>query len=97
MSCTWILKFITTEHDGLYKGAKSDFESFVESASKRIVEIVDETIPELPLKDLVSVSCSALLYADKYAFSVGFFPSRPAEIHDELYPILDPGNSTLYI
>lgn len=68
----WALKVKTTEHDGLYKGAKSDFESFVESISKRIVENVDETIPELPLKDLVSVLCC-----------VRFF-SRPAEIHDQL-------------
>lgn len=83
---TWVLNVITTEHDGLYKGAKSDFESFVESTSKIIVEIVDETIPELPLKDLVSVLCYAFLCVDKYAvtFSVGF--SRPAEIHDKLYP-----------
>lgn len=75
---TWVLKVIATEHGGLYQGAKSDFESFVGSTSKRIMEIVDETIPELPLKDLVSVSYSALLCVDKYAvtFSVGFFPSR---------------------
>lgn len=37
----------------------------MESISKVIVENVDETIPELPLKDLVSVLCC-----------VGFSPSR---------------------
>lgn len=58
---TWVLRVGTTEHDGLYKAAKSDFESFVESTSKEIVENVDDTIPELPLKDLVGILCFVLL------------------------------------
>lgn len=33
----------------------------MESTSKKIVERVDDTIPELPLKDLVGILCFALL------------------------------------
>lgn len=33
----------------------------MESTSKKIVESVDDTIPELPLKDLVGILCFALL------------------------------------
>ncbi|KAI5851277.1 hypothetical protein DFP73DRAFT_536599 [Morchella snyderi] len=41
------------ENSGLFKGAKSDFESFIEILSKSIIAEVDDTIPELPLKDLI--------------------------------------------
>lgn len=95
----WALKVKTTEHDGLYKGAKSDFESFVESISKKIVENVDETIPELPLKDLVSVLCFACCVTFLLDFLLDF--SRPAEIHHILGLGIDTSNqqhrSCLYL
>jgi hypothetical protein len=47
---------IGEEKDMIYRTAKSDFESFVEHLNALIPEKVDETIPELPIKDLVSRS-----------------------------------------
>lgn len=73
---TWVLRVGTTEHDGLYKAAKSDFESFVESTSKDIVGSVDDTIPELPLKDLVGVLCFVLLANNAFLF----LPPRTAHV-----------------
>lgn len=43
-----------TENDGAYRAAKSDFEAFVEKVTAVMIEDVDATIPELPLKDVVS-------------------------------------------
>ena len=37
----------------LYRAAKQDFDSFIEKLSQKIIEEVDTTVPELPLKDLV--------------------------------------------
>ncbi|MCJ1469921.1 hypothetical protein MMC07_008565 [Pseudocyphellaria aurata] len=42
-------------HDADYRQSQKDFNSFVESLTEKIIE-KDETIPELPSKDLVSVS-----------------------------------------
>lgn len=39
-------------HDTDYRAAKKDWETFVESFSEKISE-KDNTIPELPAKDLV--------------------------------------------
>ena len=39
-------------HDADYRQSKSDFDSFVECLTEKIAE-KDETIPELPPKDLV--------------------------------------------
>ncbi|KAJ5731604.1 uncharacterized protein N7483_006112 [Penicillium malachiteum] len=39
-------------HDADFRAAKKDFETFVETLSGKITE-VDETIPELPMKDLI--------------------------------------------
>lgn len=39
-------------HDADYRQAKSDFDTFVESLTDKIIE-KDDTIPELPPKDLV--------------------------------------------
>ena len=39
-------------HDKDYRQSKSDFDAFVESLTPAIIE-KDETIPELPPKDLV--------------------------------------------
>lgn len=41
-------------HDPDYRTSWKDWESFVESVTERISEL-DETIPELPPKDLVSL------------------------------------------
>lgn len=38
-----------------YHTAKQDFASFIEKLSQKIVEEVDTTVPELPLKDLVCI------------------------------------------
>lgn len=40
-------------HDADYRASKRDWDTFVESLTERIIE-KDETIPELPAKDLVS-------------------------------------------
>lgn len=47
-------------HDPDYRTAWNDFTSFVEALSEKVSE-ADETIPELPVKDLVSA-----LYPPKY-------------------------------
>jgi len=41
------------ENEVLYRSAKQDFDSFIEKLSQKVVEEVDKTVPELPLKDLV--------------------------------------------
>lgn len=41
-----------TAHDGEYRRALQDWNSFVERATESIIE-VDETIPELPVKDVI--------------------------------------------
>ncbi|KAI5799380.1 hypothetical protein FPQ18DRAFT_93794 [Pyronema domesticum] len=41
------------EHDSFYRAGKADFEKFVEYMNATIPERVDDTIPELPIKDLV--------------------------------------------
>ncbi|KAF8428370.1 hypothetical protein EV426DRAFT_587613 [Tirmania nivea] len=42
-----------SENEMLYRKAKQDFDSFIEKLSQKIIEEVDTTVPELPLKDLV--------------------------------------------
>ena len=42
-------------HDADYRQSQKDFSSFVETLTEKIIE-KDETIPELPSKDLVSLS-----------------------------------------
>lgn len=44
-------------HDADYRQSQKDFNSFVESLTEKVIE-KDETIPELPSKDLVSISFS---------------------------------------
>lgn len=41
-------------HDADYRQSQKDWSSFVESLTEKVIE-KDETIPELPPKDLVSV------------------------------------------
>lgn len=43
--------FCPIAHDGEYRRALKDWNSFVESTSESVIE-ADETIPELPVKDL---------------------------------------------
>jgi uncharacterized protein (DUF2461 family) len=44
--------FMTTVHDPDYRTSWNDWSTFVESLTEKIIE-KDETIPELPPKDLV--------------------------------------------
>ena len=46
-------------HDHDYRASKADWDSFVESLTEKIIE-VDDTIPELPPKDLVSYQVISL-------------------------------------
>jgi hypothetical protein len=41
------------ERDSVYRAAKADFETIVGRLSEAIPQHVDDTIPELPNKDLV--------------------------------------------
>jgi hypothetical protein len=62
----WILKFcsfIFLVHDKDYRNAQRDFEAFVEKLTQKVIE-KDDTIPELPMKDLVCLRLH--LYAVKY-------------------------------
>lgn len=57
---------ITAElvHDADYRQSQKDFNMFVETLTGKIIE-KDETIPELPYKDLVSsYACSVYLCMD---------------------------------
>lgn len=47
-----IIADIDVAHDADYRTSLQDFTSFLESLSERIIE-ADETIPELPTKDIV--------------------------------------------
>jgi hypothetical protein len=55
-------------HDPDYRQSWKDWESFVESLTDKITEI-DETIPELPPKDLVRVCRKSILQADSAGIS----------------------------
>lgn len=45
--------YVSSAHDADYRNSKKDWDSFVESLTQKIIE-KDDTIPELPVKDLVS-------------------------------------------
>jgi hypothetical protein len=45
--------YVWSAHDADYRISKKDWDSFVETLTEKIIE-KDETIPELPAKDLVS-------------------------------------------
>ena len=47
--------YLTTVHDPDYRASLNDWTSFVEKLTEKLTEI-DETIPELPVKDIVSMS-----------------------------------------
>lgn len=49
----WFADIAAVVHDADYRQSQKDFNSFVESLTEKIIE-KDETIPELPSKDLVS-------------------------------------------
>jgi hypothetical protein len=46
------LQLIVTAHDPDYRAALQDFTTFLEKLSEKVTEM-DETIPELPVKDIV--------------------------------------------
>jgi len=54
LTCSHILAV----HDADYRQSQKDFNSFVDSLTEKIIEM-DETIPELPHKDLVRVEPSS--------------------------------------
>ena len=47
-------------HDADYRQSQKDFNSFVDSLTEKVIE-KDETIPELPHKDLVCLHSSLVL------------------------------------
>lgn len=51
-------------HDADFRQSERDWYSFVEKLTERLTEI-DETIPELPVKDVVSAEkCSVMARAE---------------------------------
>lgn len=50
----WVTDKVTV-HDPDYRAAQNDFSTFLEALSEKIIE-ADETIPELPVKDIVRAS-----------------------------------------
>ena len=52
-------------HDPDYRTSLQDFTTFLENLSEKVVE-ADDTIPELPVKDIVSLECYFLtmIHAD---------------------------------
>ena len=50
----------TTVHDPDFRQSEKDWFTFVEKLTERLVEI-DDTVPELPVKDIVSCSLHAIL------------------------------------
>lgn len=42
-------------HDADFRASEKDWHSFVEKLTERLIEI-DDTVPELPVKDIVSLS-----------------------------------------
>ena len=51
-SVNWLADDVEPVHDADYRQSKKNWDAFVEKMTERIAEI-DETIPELPPKDLV--------------------------------------------
>ena len=51
----WGADFEYIVHDADYRNSKKDWDEFVECLTEQIIGR-DETIPELPAKDLVSIS-----------------------------------------
>ena len=47
--------FLSLVHDPDYRASLKDFASFVECLTQKVVE-ADETIPELPVKDIVPLT-----------------------------------------
>ena len=48
-------------HDADYRQSKKDFDSFVECLTEKVIE-KDDTIPELPPKDLVCYHCTVFAH-----------------------------------
>ncbi|KAI4126157.1 MAG: hypothetical protein LQ338_003897 [Usnochroma carphineum] len=76
-------------HDADYRQSKKDWDAFVEKMTERMTEI-DETIPELPAKDLVSIAVQKL-YANFPSVKLMQYARRSA--YTEIYasaPIQHP-------
>jgi hypothetical protein len=46
-------RLIFTVHDTDYRASQKDFNSFLEALTQKVIE-ADDTVPELPVKDIVS-------------------------------------------
>ena len=64
------------EHDSTYRAGKSDFEMFVEHINAAMAERVDDTIPELPIKDLVSPFFLSIFSFHFFFFFFFFFKKK---------------------
>ena len=56
--CSRLIKY--TVHDPDFRQSEKDWFSFVEKLTERLVEI-DDTVPELPVKDIVSCPLHAMM------------------------------------
>jgi hypothetical protein len=56
---------MNTVHDPDYRAALQDFHTFTEKLSEKVVE-ADDLIPELPVKDVVSLSPLCLLHNNNH-------------------------------
>jgi hypothetical protein len=88
-------------HDTDYRAALKDFNSFLECLTQKIVE-VDDTIPELPVKDVVSippfwdtesVKCYEALNIFRFFVSIEMFDSVKTRHHIKPHFLLH-GKST---
>lgn len=65
---------ICVAHDADYRASLQDFTTFLESLSEKVIE-ADETIPELPVKDIVcSISSFAVLGASLTRVDIPHIP-----------------------
>jgi hypothetical protein len=68
----------TQVHDPDYRAALQDFTTFTGKLSEKVIE-VDELIPELPVKDVVSTThtdASTVLTSDRSIVSTGVYSSQ---------------------
>ena len=51
-----VLTEVHAVHDADFRASERDWFGFVEKLTERLIEI-DDTVPELPVKDIVSLRC----------------------------------------
>ncbi|KAI5816559.1 hypothetical protein BZA77DRAFT_312341 [Pyronema omphalodes] len=67
------------EHDSFYRAGKADFEKFVEYINATIPERVDDTIPELPIKDLTYFSAAWSRTGRKGPYACYYLQIQPGQ------------------